>query len=139
MLLLRWLLFCGGVVDSSQHIAHLTLSTQSHFSVLPEYVSFTLDWWGTDKPGWGHAGLLNLNLDDQRLNLMAKALSPAFVRVGGTLSDTIVFVSEDSRDSDCIPGVDCLTAQKLEKLLKFVCSNGNRLVFSVSCFPLLSV
>jgi len=115
------------VVDSSQHIAHLTLSTQSHFSVLPEYVSFTL------------AGLLNLNLDDQRLNLMAKALSPAFVRVGGTLSDTIVFVSEDSRDSDCIPGVDCLTAQKLEKLLKFVCSNGNRLVFSVSCFPLLSV
>ena len=69
-------------------------------------VSFTcvdLDWWPETKCDygrctWGRSSMLNVNLDGNRLRAALRALSPTFVRLGGSLSDFVRYEMSDSVD-----------------------------------------
>ena len=60
-------------------------------------VSFTcvdLDWWPETKCDygrctWARSSMLTIDLDDRRLRAALRALSPSFLRLGGSLSDFV--------------------------------------------------
>lgn len=75
-------------------------------------VSFTcvdLDWWPETKCDygrctWGHSSMLTIDLDDSRLRAALRALSPSFLRLGGSLSD---FVRYEVSDTDAADPAGC--------------------------------
>ena len=75
-------------------------------------VSFTcvdLDWWPETKCDygrctWGRSSLLTIDLDDSRLRAALRALSPSFLRLGGSLSD---FVRYEVSGTDAADPAGC--------------------------------
>ena len=69
------------------------------------FVCATLDWWPHDKcdygrcPWGGASSLLSLNLSDPLLVDAAKLLSPFYLRLGGSLSDSVTYEEADG----CVP------------------------------------
>jgi len=64
--------------------------------VSSRYVCATLDWWPRDKCDykrcpWRGASMLEANLDDPLLRSAARLLAPFYLRLGGSLSDQIVY------------------------------------------------
>ena len=64
------------------------------------YVCATLDWWPTDKCDygrcpWGGGSMLTADLDDPLLLAAARRLAPFLLRLGGSLSDSIVYEEDD--------------------------------------------
>ena len=64
--------------------------------VSSRYVCATLDWWPSAKCDykrcpWRGASMLEANLDDPLLRSAAKLLAPFYLRLGGSLSDQIVY------------------------------------------------
>jgi len=59
------------------------------------FASVTIDWWrGNDShygPKFGNAGMLTLDLNNKNLRTLAKGLTPAHLRVGGTPADSIIY------------------------------------------------
>jgi heparanase 1 len=95
-----------------------------------EYGSFNLDWWGPSYDGWGRAGLLNIDLASPKLIYLAMQLTPAYLRIGGTLADTIVY--EVGQHSACTLGVNCLNMTRWQQVLNFTWETGLTLVFDLS-------
>ena len=56
-------------------------------------VSFNLDWHPPDEgPTWGeNASVVTIDLQNPRLKKLAKAMSPAFLRIGGSEGDDAVY------------------------------------------------
>ena len=75
-------------------------------------VSFTcvdLDWWPETKCDygrctWGRSSMLTIDLDDSRLRAALRALSPSFLRLGGSLSD---FVRYEVSGTDAADPAGC--------------------------------
>ena len=71
-------------------------------------VSFTcvdLDWWPETKCDygrctWGRSSMLTIELDDRRLRAALRALSPSFLRLGGSLSDFVRYEVADTGAAD---------------------------------------
>ena len=71
-------------------------------------VSFTcvdLDWWPETKCDygrctWGRSSMLTIDLDDSRLRAALRALSPSFLRLGGSLSDFVRYEVSDPGAAD---------------------------------------
>ena len=115
------------------------------------FVSYTLDWWtekeGCSPEGWGpDANVLELNLIDEKLVALTKALGPAYLRIGGSLDK---FVLYDVPGAEGICGNDrapllaeaqgsqgshssCLNATRWNQLHAFASAVDAKLVFGLS-------
>lgn len=97
----------------------------------------TLDWWDVDKPGWNRSGLLNLDLQNlEELKTLFRKASPGYVRIEGSLADTIVYLHElQGLEAKCVNGISCLNESMLLDILESVCRVGNSMLF---CFQLMN-
>jgi len=100
----------------------------------PEYVSFNFDWWprNSSQKGWGNAGILNLDITNPRLVYLAKQLSPAHLRIGGTLGDTIVYKVNSTNELPCEPGISCLNMTRWNQIINFTETANLQLVFGLN-------
>ena len=65
-------------------------------------ICVNLDWWPSDKCDyghcvWGNASLLEIDLGNALLQDAVKQLGPVYLRLGGTLSDQVVYTLDSRR------------------------------------------
>lgn len=107
--------------------------------VAPEFVSFTLDWWlqNDDHPGWdASTSILTMNLTASRLIGAAAGLAPAFLRIGGSRADVIIYhfdqSDEEERKHCFINSNACLTMGRWDDILNFAAKVKARVVFTLN-------
>lgn len=109
-------------------------------AALPEFVSFTLDWWaptqGCRPGGWGpHANVLELDFASPKLRALVSAMAPAFLRIGGSLDKDVVYAVPGSGvayNSTGCPLPLCMNASRWDELHAFANATGVRVVFGLS-------
>ena len=98
-------------------------------------VSFNLDWHpGREGPTWGaNASIVTIPLDNPRLRRLARAMAPAYLRVGGSEGDVAVY---DIPPGTCAKsGVDpafCLTAERWTEVTEFAAATGLKVAFGLN-------
>ena len=114
--------------------------------VPPWYRGFTTDWWryneqrNNNGQKWGNTGMLTLDLTSTRLRNLAKALSPASWRIGGSHQDLVVYVvgRPPECDQDRIaqslrsPGPLCLTKSRWASIIRFADWSGLKVIFGLN-------
>ena len=107
----------------------------------PSLVSFNFDWHKNDEefPAWSHnASAMEIDLTSPRLRAAVTALSPGYLRVGGSEGDRIVY---DVSGDDCGPKsgapqpVDpafCLSMARWRELVGFASDCGVSLVLGLN-------
>jgi heparanase 1 len=111
----------------------------------------TLDFWRFDDPRfgqkWNRSGAIEIDLQNPQLRSLAKALSPAILRLGGSPEDSIVF----DTDGTCVPQsggdgpfknyfcsqvhpyvYDCLTEDRWNDLLHFAQDTGLKIALGLN-------
>jgi heparanase 1 len=120
-------------------------------TVAEGFASFDMDWWspteGAHPEGWGpHANILEVDLSSAKLRALAKALGPAYLRIGGSL-DKFVIYADGISDEPCTPAPvpsnptsqyhkSCLNATRWDQIHDFVAATGNQVVFGLS-YPMV--
>jgi len=102
-------------------------------------VSFNFDWHPADEgPTWGqNASVLTIDLQNKRLRSLAKAMSPAFLRVGGSEGDDAVYdidgACRRSRGGSGIPDpAYCMSVDRWKELLGFAEDAGIDVAFGLN-------
>ena len=110
-------------------------------AVVPEsFLSFNFDWnlnatgkqdaWSDASFGW------TLDLQNTRLRTLAKALSPANLRIGGSDADSAVYNEEFPGGIACPPEVIakrvCLTPARWDETIAFANATGLRIAFTLN-------
>ena len=109
-------------------------------AVVPEsFLSFNFDWnlnrtkndaWTDASFGW------TLDLQNPRLRALAKALSPANLRIGGSDADAAVYNQEFPGGIECPPdvlkGKVCLTPARWDETIAFADATGLRIAFTLN-------
>ena len=105
-------------------------------TVRREFLSFTLDWWPNDEPGWEGSSVLKLDLASPRIVNAASALAPFFLRVGGWEADRVVYLTDNAtpwQRQYCSDNPDyCLTMSKWLEIASFAQRVGARIVFCLA-------
>ena len=114
-----------------------------------KFACVTLDWWPNEKCDYGNCSWVggsinNLRFDDHLLIRALKSLNGR-LRVGGTLSDQVVYKMQTDTD-DCSPQftpIDtedkhhawtdgCISRTRLDKLLNFAAKTETQMIFSLA-------
>jgi hypothetical protein len=102
-------------------------------------VSFNFDWHPADEgPTWGqNASLLTIDLQNARLRKLATAMSPAFLRLGGSEADDAVFnfsdaCSKSRGGSGVVDPAYCLTPARWEEILQFAADTKLDVAFTLN-------
>lgn len=96
------------------------------------YVSFNLDWHldAEEWPAWKGCSVMNMSLTEPNLVFLAKSLSPAVLRVGGSEGDEVVY---ETPGVPCPPNTTfCLTQARWAEINAFAASTGNRVAFGLN-------
>ena len=108
-------------------------------TVHPHFISYTTDWW-TKSEGWSEGtALLNMDLENPKLQAAAAALSPAIWRIGGTRADKIYYDLNDYGDKSVYEENPtlchqnwCLTRERWLMALQFAKKADARIVFTLN-------
>jgi heparanase 1 len=109
-------------------------------STIPNtFLSFNFDWNlnKTKVDAWSNASFgFTLDLQNPDLIALAKGLSPANLRVGGSSADVAVYNEEFSGGLKCSQDILdrhlCLTPKRWDELISFAEKTGLRLVFDLN-------
>jgi hypothetical protein len=110
-------------VQISPAFRHATPST---------FVSFNLDWHldSEEWPAWRGCSVMNMSLTEPNLVFLAKSLSPAVLRVGGSQGDLVVY---DVPGAPCPPNTTfCLTQARWKEINDFAAATGNKVAFGLN-------
>ena len=88
-----WTTFLVGFCDTNYTV---TVDITSPIAIIPDvYYGFTFDWWESTDPTygkkWENAGILTVNLTNKNLITLASAVTPAYLRIGGSPQDSIIY------------------------------------------------
>jgi heparanase 1 len=102
-------------------------------------VSFNFDWHPPDEgPTWGqNASIVSLDLQNPRLKKLTAAMSPAYLRIGGSEADDAVFdfdnACKNTRGGSGIPDpAYCMTTSRWDEVLGFAKETGVDVAFTVN-------
>ena len=75
---------------------NVTVDPSTIITTVPDvYYGFTFDFWESTDPTygkkWENAGILTVNLTNQNLITLASSVTPAYLRIGGSPEDSIVY------------------------------------------------
>ncbi|GAB5364722.1 hypothetical protein AAMO2058_000994400 [Amorphochlora amoebiformis] len=115
------------------------------------FICVTMDWWPKEKCDYGHcpwhnASLLNIDLNHPLIRSAVKSLSPVVLRLGGSLTDHIIYEvpsAEGKPPPPCHPITPsktdplgfkggCLTMDRWDNLNKFCQDLGCKVVFDLN-------
>mmetsp|Transcript_11796 Transcript_11796/g.12968 ORF Transcript_11796/g.12968 Transcript_11796/m.12968 type:complete len:109 (-) Transcript_11796:103-429(-) len=91
-----------------------------------------MDWWPRQSPGWGNAGVYNVDLENKSLITLTTALSPAILRIGGTLCDSVVYVIDGIPHAECTKGISCLNMTRWHQMNEFASTTGVKMAFGLN-------
>jgi len=120
---------------------YISSNASSLGEVAKEYISVTLDFWSNKEPAWGNSSVINANLNHPNLLvLLAKGLSPFFLRIGGSQADEIIYniphsnsSITDNLNAECKKHPQkCLTVERWNEVLAFANKTGARILFDVA-------
>jgi len=132
-------------------ISDLSISKRMISTTNLNFICVTMDWWPEDKCDYGHcpwhnASMLNVNLYHPLLRNAVETLSPVVLRLGGSLTDHIVYkvpsaagkppppchpITKDTQDPLGFRG-GCLTMQRWDELNRFCADLGCSVVFDLN-------
>ena len=123
-LLLALVPLTAAMLGNTTHVSWTVEPSQAGGHTTRRLVSFNLDWHPPDEgPTWGqNASVLTIDLHNKRLRSLAKAMSPAFLRVGGSEGDDAVYdidgACERSRGGSGVPDeAYCMSVDRCAVLL----------------------
>ena len=125
--------------------ATIDLADASRAPVDPRFLSVAIDtslvvgghWWSAtgDVEATGQAPIRPLDLTNVTLARLARELAPAYVRVGGTEADKIVYAVESDSGTRTRPDEIVLTRERWESLVEFVRRAKLDLFFTLNAGP----
>ncbi len=131
-------------IPSSAHArAHVNLEVDTSRPIHatdPRFLSFTIDtallvggkWWGET----AQKEVAPLDFTQPRLKVLARALSPAVFRVGGTAADRLYYDFSNATSKSAPKGFDgVLTANRWDELYEFSTAAGLDLFFTLNASP----
>ena len=125
-------------------------------SVPREYGSFTFDWWESTDPvygeKWQNAGILTVDLSNPDLIALTTGIAPAFLRIGGSPEDSIIYNTSNNNECGSFVPVSgyqcsqvspqnygCLTMDRWEQINIFASKTNVSLVFGLNaCYGRLN-
>ncbi|KAD6795007.1 hypothetical protein R6Q59_021085 [Mikania micrantha] len=146
--------FCCNLVDSQIETRHDVIQGRvfidgksSIAKIDSDFICATMDWWPPEKCdygtcSWGHASLLNVDLNNRVFRNAIKAFSTLKIRLGGTLQDKVVYETEDnpkpciqfSRNTSELFGFTegCLPLSRWDQLSTFFEETGAEIIFGLN-------
>lgn len=119
-------------------------------TISPKYLSFTLDvssivggnWWNPEADGKelrsGSRKANLIDLENPKLNQLAKNLAPAYLRIGGSESDKIFYdLKTEKYFQDKVPESyeSVLTRKRWDEIIRFTERNSLDLIFTLNSGP----
>ena len=99
------------------------------------FLSFNLDYHfdAEEYPAWKGASIINMSLTEPNLLFLAKSLSPAVLRVGGSEGDLVFY---ETPTSPCPPDANhtkfCISMQRWAEINAFAATTGNKLAYGLN-------
>jgi heparanase 1 len=148
----RGVSFTGGSSTNTVSITAYIDTSKPVKKVLPEYLSFTLDtsqlvggkWWNPEADkvetgsGTKHAPVFDFNRE--KLDILVSALTPAYLRIGGSEADKVYYDLSDDREyvdqKDVPKGYhQTMTRKQWDNLNAFVKRNNLKFAFTLNSGP----
>eukprot|EP01051_Picozoa_sp_SAG22_P027437 SAG22_NODE_9178_length_605_cov_0.816206_1_plen_147_part_01 len=106
-------------------------------------VSFNYDWHPSNEgPTWGqNASIVTIDLQNKRLRALSAAMSPAFLRIGGSEGDDAVYDIDGACNKTAgtfvgLTGIPksafCLTMPRWEEILSYANDTGLSIAFGLN-------
>eukprot|EP01084_Bolivina_argentea_P187001 322213_1 len=135
------------LVDGGTINYNLSINTHSIISKIPSpFYGFQFDYWKNKSSGgkwYPNAGILTLNLSNTNLIEYTKALSPAYLRIGGSPENSIIYnISGACNNINAsLPGYGCgatannygcLTVDRWQQINEFAVKTNISLLFGLN-------
>ena len=144
-------ILCKIIFVHSTVTYNVTVDRSTPSTVIPDiYYGFTFDFWKYNDPRygekWGNASILTVNLSNENLLTLASAISPAYLRIGGSSEDSIIYNITGQCNQPVPPAMEgyqcskiapanysCMTMERWNEITTFAHKIDAKLLFGLNC------